>query len=491
MLALATLTIYPVIVFLLPWLQKKANAANASRVDLSRTLSSHIAESVTGIQEVQVHGAYRRENRKFGQVADLLQTVRVRWSFLKFGIKTANNFFVSLGPFVVFLFGGYLIMQGELELGAMVAFLSAQEKLYDPWKELIDYYQVYQDARVRYYRTMEQFAAMPDFDPELVGEKTHTLEGRIEVKDLVFTTGEGVRLLKGVSLTLEPGMHLAVVGFSGSGKSTLVQCIARMHRYSGGTVVIDGHDLEQLTKKDIVSNIGYISQSPFVVTGTIRENLLYAEQAMHELGSREETETAYAEPQLDRLIYALQQAGLFVDVMRFGLESTLQREDSGLTAKIVRIRANFRKNFGKRLASYVEFYQRDRFLYHALISGYLNLGLLDPLEVCRRVEAEWRAGRAPLNAAEGFVRQIIGWREYVRGIYFLEGPDYAARNALGDDRKLPPLYWGAATRMACLSQVVEQTRDEAYAHHIQRLMVTGNFALLAGVDPAEVHEWYL
>jgi deoxyribodipyrimidine photolyase-related protein len=133
----------------------------------------------------------------------------------------------------------------------------------------------------------------------------------------------------------------------------------------------------------------------------------------------------------------------------------------------------------------------DRTLNHAVISAYMNLGLLDPREVCRRAEAEWQAGRAPLNAVEGFIRQIIGWREFVRGIYFLEGADYPARNALGHTRRLPPLYWGAETRMACLAHAVSQTREEAYAHHIQRLMVTGNFALLAGVDPAEVHEWYL
>ena len=133
----------------------------------------------------------------------------------------------------------------------------------------------------------------------------------------------------------------------------------------------------------------------------------------------------------------------------------------------------------------------DRTLNHAVISAYVNMGLLDPLEVCRRAEAEWREGRAPINSVEGFIRQIIGWREFVRGIYFLEGPDYAARNALGHSRRLPPLYWGAETRMACLAHAVGQTREDAYAHHIQRLMVTGNFALLAGVDPREVHAWYL
>ncbi len=133
----------------------------------------------------------------------------------------------------------------------------------------------------------------------------------------------------------------------------------------------------------------------------------------------------------------------------------------------------------------------NRFLYHAIISPYLNLGLLGPLEVCEAAAQAWRDGDAPINAVEGFIRQIIGWREYVRGIYFLEGPDYTGRNALGQSRDLPAMYWGGETRMACVAHAVEQTKTDAYAHHIQRLMVTGNFALLAGVDPAQVHEWYL
>ncbi len=133
----------------------------------------------------------------------------------------------------------------------------------------------------------------------------------------------------------------------------------------------------------------------------------------------------------------------------------------------------------------------DPVLSHSLLSPYLNLGLLGWREVCERVEQEWQAGRVAINAAEGFIRQIIGWREFVRGVYFREGPGYTARNDLAATRPLPASYWGGRTRMACVSAAVAQTRDMAYAHHIQRLMVTGNFALLAGVDPAHVHEWYL
>lgn len=133
----------------------------------------------------------------------------------------------------------------------------------------------------------------------------------------------------------------------------------------------------------------------------------------------------------------------------------------------------------------------ERFLYHAVIGQYLNVGLLDPLETCQAVERAYKDGDAPINAAEGFIRQIIGWREYVRGVYWMKMPGYREMNALDQDAPLPGFYWTAETRMNCVRQVVEQIREEAYAHHIQRLMITGNLAMLLGVRPAEIHEWYL
>ena len=131
------------------------------------------------------------------------------------------------------------------------------------------------------------------------------------------------------------------------------------------------------------------------------------------------------------------------------------------------------------------------FLFHSLLAPALNLGLLSPSEVCRAAEAAWLSGDAPLNAVEGFVRQILGWREYVRGVYWALMPDYANRNALHATRKLPAFYWTGETRMRCLRESVAGTARYAYSHHIQRLMVTGNFALLAGVAPREIERWYL
>lgn len=133
----------------------------------------------------------------------------------------------------------------------------------------------------------------------------------------------------------------------------------------------------------------------------------------------------------------------------------------------------------------------ERFLYHAVISQYLNVGLLDPRQVLAAVQKAYRCGKVPLNAAEGFVRQILGWREYVRGIYWLKMPGYAEENFFRAKRPLPGFYWSGQTRMRCLQEAIGQTLEEAYAHHIQRLMVTGNFALLIGAKPRAVHEWYL
>ncbi|WP_220338391.1 cryptochrome/photolyase family protein [Wenzhouxiangella sediminis] len=133
----------------------------------------------------------------------------------------------------------------------------------------------------------------------------------------------------------------------------------------------------------------------------------------------------------------------------------------------------------------------SEWLFHSRLSSSLNIGLLTPVEVCDAVEQAWRDGDMPLNAAEGFIRQIIGWREFVRGIYWREMPGYAKRNGLGNDRDLPDFYWSGQTGMNCLRETIRGTRRNAYAHHIQRLMVTGNFALLLGVLPEQICDWYL
>jgi deoxyribodipyrimidine photolyase-related protein len=135
--------------------------------------------------------------------------------------------------------------------------------------------------------------------------------------------------------------------------------------------------------------------------------------------------------------------------------------------------------------------QGEPWMYHSHISLYLNCGLLLPLECIKAAQNAYYQGHAPLNAVEGFIRQILGWREYVRGVYWLNMPKYQESNYFDADRDLPSLYWGEDTKLNCLKQCVSETKKNAYAHHIQRLMVLGNFALLNGVEPSQLNTWFL
>jgi deoxyribodipyrimidine photolyase-related protein len=133
----------------------------------------------------------------------------------------------------------------------------------------------------------------------------------------------------------------------------------------------------------------------------------------------------------------------------------------------------------------------EPWLYHSLLAAPLNLKLLDPRECVDAAVAALERGDAPLNSVEGFVRQVIGWREFVRGVYWREGRSYGERNALGERGTLPAIYWTGDTDMVCMQEALSSVLRQGYAHHIQRLMVTGNFALIAGVHPRAVSDWYL
>ncbi len=368
-LAALSLSIYPAVIFLVPLLQRRVNIANKKRVDLTRTLSDKVAESISGIHEIHGNGAYRIENRKVASIVERLYRVRLRWDLLRAGVKTSNNFFTSLGPFLVFILGGYLTIQGQLELGALVAFLSAQEKLYDPWKELIQFYQSYQDGRVNYDKTMSYFDAEPDYALVPENRAPLELEGMVEVNNLAFATGDGLKLLDDISLSLNSGDHLALIGFSGSGKSTLAQCIGQLYAYTGGQVLLGNAEVKTLTKQDIVQNMGFVSQSPFIFDGTIEENLLYACQAM------EDGQGRAPQPSLDDKIQVLHQTGLFTDTLRFGLNTIFDPgQNDALVEQIIRVRRNFQNQFGDSLAKHVEFFDENRYLYHSSVAANLLFG---------------------------------------------------------------------------------------------------------------------
>ena len=133
----------------------------------------------------------------------------------------------------------------------------------------------------------------------------------------------------------------------------------------------------------------------------------------------------------------------------------------------------------------------EPFMFHSLLSAYLNSGLLDPMDCIEEAECRYRNNKAPLNSVEGFIRQIIGWREFIRGIYWSNMPHYKELNFFNNTNKLPSFFWDGNTKMHCIADVVDTTKKNAYAHHIQRLMVTGNFAMLSGISSNDICDWYL
>jgi ABC-type multidrug transport system fused ATPase/permease subunit len=371
LLAAVSLSIYPAAMLLIPFLQKRANTANKARVDQSRVFSGRIAEAISGIHEIHGNGTYRIETRKFDKMVERLRKIRVTWGLYRFGVKSTNNLFTSLGPFLVFILGGYLTIKGQLELGSLVAFLSAQEKLYDPWKELIEFYQVYQDGVVSYTRTMEFFDAEPEHSLEPTGRKPLELEAGLDIQNLSFVTESGIRLLDDVNLTLKPGEHLALVGFSGSGKSTLALCIGQLYNYSEGHIRLGNEEVAHLTRKDVVTNVGIVAQNPFIFEGSMAENLLYACEA----AAPSDGVLGAGRPTLDDIIAVLHQTGLFTDVLRFGLNAFLSPEKHREVIKtIIRVRRKFQEKFGERLADYVEFFNENQYLSYSSVAENLTFG---------------------------------------------------------------------------------------------------------------------
>ncbi|HBD10144.1 MAG TPA: ABC transporter ATP-binding protein [Syntrophobacteraceae bacterium] len=375
LLAALSIAIYPLVALVVPKLQGKANQANKERVDITRSLSGKIGETITGIHEVHGNGSFVIENRKYGEFVDQLFKVRVIWNLYRFGIKVINNLFQNLGPFILFIVGGYLAINGRFDLGALVAFLSAYEKLYDPWRELMDFYQVYQDAKVSYRQTVDYFDVSPEFQLQPVDRQPVDLQGAVQVKDLSFSVAGGIQLLKQINVDLNPGEQLALVGHSGSGKSTLAQCIAQLYPYTGGSVTLDGYEVANLTKQDIARNVGIVSQSPYIFDGTIKENLLYSCNAVLETDG---SPPPISLPTLDEMIESIQQVGLFVDVLRFGLNTLLPAQQEELISKLIRIRQNFQEEYGEELADYVEFFDERRYLHYSPIAVNLTFG--QPIE---------------------------------------------------------------------------------------------------------------
>lgn len=376
-IGLISISIYPIELFVLPRIQKYFRRANRQRIEHTQKLSGLVGEAVSGVHEVHSNASIPLEKARFNKVLEKLYKATVTQNAIKFGIKFVNNFFMSMGPFVLFLIGGYYAIQGHFDVGAIVAFLSAYEKLYDPWKELMEFWQVYQDSSVRYGQIMRAFDHAPEFAQVAEGRDPYVLDNEVEIRDLSFVVGGNIKLLDRVTMTAKGGEHVALVGFSGSGKSTLALCVAQLYKHTGGSLLIGGREVSDLTKQDMSYNLGMVAQHPFIFDGTVRANLLYSCESLALQGGTC-TESG-AEPPLDDLIKITQQVGLFTDVLAFALRAKLDEsnDEQSLRDAILASRQEFQEGedgMYADVAEHIEFFNMNDYSHYMTVAENIAFG---------------------------------------------------------------------------------------------------------------------
>jgi len=367
MLTLITIAVYPFELIVIPLLQKKFNVWNQKRITTVREMSDTVNEAINGIVEIQSYNRYEFEKRRISRLIAKLYHITIKLSLYKFGIKFSGNFFQAIGPFLLFLVGGHLAINGQFTLGALVAFLSAHEKLYDPWQELRLFYQEYQNARVVYQQITRLFDHQEAL-PAPAARPVNTTPAYLELSHIYYKLPGHITLLRDVSLRIHRGQHIALVGASGCGKSTLALLLARLYQTTDGTIHLDGQDMNSCTAESISSQITMIPQHPFIFSGTINENIMY--------GLPDVTPTADSTAEIKkRLRLIIHNIGLEKDLVWLGMSSIPPIDKAHkLREHVLKMRQIVHQDLKSQFGEVVEFYDRDKFLYYATLRDNLIFG---------------------------------------------------------------------------------------------------------------------
>ena len=281
-LGFAAIALYPIQMYIIPKLQAQVNALGKERVRAIRVLSDRVGENISGVGEIHANDGARLSLARFTARLDRIYDIRFEIYRRKFFIKFLNNFLAQLTPFFFYSIGGYLAIAGDLSLGALVAVLAAYKDLSAPWKELLNFYQRLQDARIKYEQVIEQFDPPGSMDAELQTaepESVPQLNAPIKTSNLGLVDDEDVVLLDSVNLTVQPGQKVALLGPSSGGKEALTQVVSRLLLPTSGQITVGENDLTSLSEAVTGRRIGYVGPSAYVFSSTIRENLLIG--AMH------------------------------------------------------------------------------------------------------------------------------------------------------------------------------------------------------------------
>jgi putative ABC transport system ATP-binding protein len=277
-MGLAAVVLYPIQIYVIPKLQRQVNQLGKQRVRQVRKLSERISETVGGVRDLRANDATVFERTRFARELGVVFNIRYRIYRKKFFIKFFNNFLAQLGPFFFFSIGGYLVIQGDLTLGALVAALTAHEKLYAPWKELLSYYQLMSDAHIKYEQVVAQFdpakirpeemqIADPNVDVDFRGE--------FRAINLTLVTEEKETILDGAAFSITLPARIAIVGPAGSGKEELTLVLANLLDPDAGRVLVGDVEVQKLCEAITGRRMTYVGYPAQVFSGTIADNLFF------------------------------------------------------------------------------------------------------------------------------------------------------------------------------------------------------------------------
>jgi hypothetical protein len=271
------MALYPVQGYIIPKLQAKVNQLAKQRVRTMRQVADRVQESAAGIVEIHANDTVKLQLADFANVLGSMSELRFEIYQRKFFAKFLNNLLGQLTPFFFFSLGGYLVIEGSLSFGSLVAILAAYKDLSSPWNELLTYYQIRENARITYEQIVEQFQPPGMVDAKLLLADPETippLTGEVAVANLSLVGDDSSRVVDAVSFTVGPAEHVAIIGQRGSGKSDLAMLLARLVQPTNGRITIGGNDIAELPVAVIGRRIGYVGNTPYVFTGTLRDNLL-------------------------------------------------------------------------------------------------------------------------------------------------------------------------------------------------------------------------
>jgi ABC-type multidrug transport system fused ATPase/permease subunit len=391
-MAMAGVAIYPLQIWLVPKLQRRVSLMSRDRVRLVRHLSDRIQESVTGIQEIVVHDTGAFESSRFRYQLQAIFRVRLRIYNLKYFIKWINNFLAKLGPFFLFLVGGWFIIErpGSFDVGSLVAFLSAYERLNEPWRELLNYYQQKEVAEVKYEQVIANFDP-PGLRPILApgAPAPAVVRGALDVRGASVVLDGTTTALDRVQLTVGAQEHVAVVGPAGSGKSTLTLVLARLYDYTG-TVLLDEVELSRVPSAVVGRHLAFVGEEARLFTGTVFDNVVYglrrppaAAGAGPEAGEAEADwldlgvlEVADRAGLLAAMLEVTRLVGLDDDLFGFGLRATIDPQARPDVAErlLVARRLVSERFAGEGGEAAVEFFDRSRFAAYASLGENVLFG---------------------------------------------------------------------------------------------------------------------